>query len=333
MDPREVLLSVENLHKTFPVYKGIFRREVARVFAVGGVSFDIYPQETVGIVGESGCGKSTLGKTIMRLYDADKGSVKFRGQDLGALKGAALREMRRHIQMIFQDPLNSLNARFTVSDVIKEPFDIHGMRASRAEMKERIQELLNTVGLHHRSANRYPHEFSGGQCQRIGIARALALRPSLLICDEPVSALDVSIQSQVINLLLRLQDELKLSYIFIAHDLTVVRHVSDRVIVMYLGEVVEYSTSEALYDSPYHPYTKALISAIPTISAEKTQRHPLVGEIPSPMQPPSGCRFHTRCPFAEKRCSAEKPELRVIDGDSQHVVACHFAEKLAGASS
>lgn len=326
------LLQVKDLYKWFPVLKGWLRREVARVHALSGVSFQLDAQETLGIVGESGCGKSTLAKTLVRLYNPDKGQIIFDGKDLTPLRGKKLRAMRRSIQMVFQDPLNSLNSRMTIADIIQEPFTIHGMRLPAAQEKERVAALLDKVGLSVAAAHRYPHEFSGGQCQRIGIARALALKPRLLICDEPVSALDVSIQSQVMNLLLELQREFKLAYIFIAHDLTVVRHVSDQILVMYLGEGVEYGPAESLYNTPLHPYSKALISAVPNISFEKKKKQPLKGEVASPINPPSGCRFHTRCSFAEKRCLQEKPQLRDLSAlssaSSPHMVACHYAEKL-----
>lgn len=331
-DPQAPLLQVKDLYKWFPVLKGWLRREVGRIHAVSGVTFDLCPKETLGVVGESGCGKSTLAKTLMRLHTADRGEMIFDGVDMLPLKGRELRKMRRSIQMVFQDPLNSLNSRMTVSDIIQEPFIIHGMRLSESEERKRIKDLLNVVGLSEKAAYRYPHEFSGGQCQRIGIARALALKPKLLICDEPVSALDVSIQSQVMNLLMELQDQFELAYIFIAHDLTVVRHVSDRILVMYLGEGVEYGPAEALYQKPLHPYSKALISAVPDISFEKKKRKSLVGEVASPINPPSGCRLHTRCPFAQEKCKTDKPELRDLsklsDAPASHLVACHFAEEL-----
>ena len=326
------LLKVNKLYKWFPVLKGWLRREVGRIQAVSGVSFELAEQQTLGVVGESGCGKSTLAKTLVRLYEPSEGEIVFDGQDLVPLKGRKLRAMRRSIQMVFQDPLNSLNSRMTVSDIIQEPFTIHGMRLSAKEEKERVVDLLEKVGLSGKAAYRYPHEFSGGQCQRIGIARALALKPRLLICDEPVSALDVSIQSQVMNLLLELQQEYKLAYIFIAHDLTVVRHVSDQILVMYLGEGVEYGPAQTLYESPLHPYSKALISAVPDISFKKKKKIALIGEVPSPIKPPSGCKFHTRCAFAKKRCLEEKPELRDLrqlsSSEEPHLVACHFAEEL-----
>lgn len=335
------ILRVENLHKYFPVLKGVFRREVGRNLAVNNVSFKVYPQETVGVVGESGCGKSTLAKTIMRLYEPSQGRVELLGKDLATVRPRELRDMRRDIQMIFQDPLNSLNPRMTIYDVLSEPYKIQGIKMSYQETAQTIKALLAQVGLPDVSLTRYPHEFSGGQCQRIGIARALALRPKLLVCDEPVSALDVSVQSQVVNLLLTLQQELGLAYIFISHDLTVVRHISDKVLVMYLGEVVEFTDSHSLYTHPIHPYTKALLAAIPSVERRELRRHIIKGEIPSTMAPPPGCKFHTRCPFAKDKCRHEKPKLRKIDisdvikkigkhdPSAPHLAACHFAEELA----
>ena len=332
----EPILKVKALSKSFPILKGILRREVGRIHAVTDVSFDVLPQETIGIVGESGCGKSTLAKTIIRLYDPSAGAVEIMGRDLSQLRARELRGIRKNIQMIFQDPLDSLNPRMTILDILSEPYKIHGIKLSYSELKTRIKALLAKVGLPDISLSRYPHEFSGGQCQRIGIARALTLNPKLIVCDEPVSALDVSVQSQVINLLLSLQQELKLSYIFISHDLTVVRHISDKVIVMYLGEMVEFTDSLSLYTEPLHPYTKALLATIPSISQRTTAPQVITGEIPSPMNPPSGCKFHTRCDFAQAYCKTNKPELRQISptqtepktATTPHYVACHFAEDI-----
>lgn len=335
------ILKVKGLTKSFPVFKGLFRKEVARIYAVNNVSFDVSPQETIGIVGESGCGKSTLAKTIIRLYSPSSGKVELLGKDLAQVRSKQLREMRKDIQMIFQDPLDSLNPRMTILDILSEPYKIHNIKFTYAELKDRVKELLAQVGLPDISLTRYPHEFSGGQCQRIGIARALTLRPKLIVCDEPVSALDASVQSQVINLLLTLQKQLRLSYIFISHDLTVVRHISDKVVVMYLGEMVEYTDSLSLYTEPLHPYTKALLAAIPSVEHRKNPTQIIGGEVPSPMNPPSGCKFHTRCPYAEPLCREKKPDLRAINLPSSsnksaqvpHYVACHFAEPIHESSS
>ena len=318
------LLEVRNLQMHFPVREGILLR--ARKFnrAVDGVSLSIRPGETLGLVGESGCGKSTLGRCISRLYSPTGGQVLFEGDDITHLKGKALLPYRQHIQMIFQDPMESLNARHTVGEILEEPFIIHklGDKVFRAA---RVRELLDTVGLPARSATRYPFEFSGGQRQRIGIARAIALNPRLIICDEPVSALDVSIQSQILNLLNDLQQEFKLSYLFIAHDLAVVKHISDRVAIMYLGNVVETADSELIYREPRHPYTRSLISAIPVPDPHrKVQRQVLSGDVPSPIDPPSGCHFHPRCPQVMDRCSEATPELIAVDSD--HHSACFLAE-------
>lgn len=341
MNQQSPLLEVRNLYKRFPVLRGVFRREVGSVHAVNGVSFELNAQETIGIVGESGCGKSTLGKTLIRLYQPEEGEVLFRGQNLANVHGKKLRHLRKNMQMIFQDPLSSLNARMTVRDIIAEPFVIHKISMSREEMDQKIDVLLSTVGISKSAKYRYPHEFSGGQCQRIGIARALALNPQLLICDEAVSALDVSVQSQIINLLLSLQQEFQLSYIFISHDLTVVRHVSDKVLVMYLGEIMELASSTAIYSHALHPYTQALISAIPQLNpSQEHKKISLKGEIPSPVNLPSGCKFHPRCPYAQDRCKQELPSLRLVDKKftaesdvSSHYVACHFAEDLQTSAS
>ncbi|WP_059015439.1 dipeptide ABC transporter ATP-binding protein [Mycobacterium sp. M26] len=318
------LLEVTDLVVHFPIKSGIVvDREVARVHAVDGVSFTLHEGETLGLVGESGCGKSTLCRAILQLVAPTSGSVRFDGQELVGLSRRALRPLRREMQMIFQDPFASLNPRKRVGQIIGDPLELHGL-ASGAELKRRVQDLLDRVGLQAEHYNRYPHEFSGGQRQRIGIARALALQPKLIIADEPVSALDVSVQAQIINLLEELQEEFGLSYLFVAHDLGVVRHVSDRVAVMYLGKVVENSDSDGLYDSPLHPYTNALLSAVPIPDPRKNldrERITLEGDVPSPIDPPPGCRFHTRCVSATDICRTEEPAL-TAHGDS-HVVACH----------
>jgi oligopeptide transport system ATP-binding protein len=303
----------------------IFQRKVGAVRAVDGLSFFIRKGETLGLVGESGCGKSTTGRAILQLYRPTSGSVQFEGVELTRLKGEALRKMRRQVQMIFQDPYASLNPRMTVGSIIGEPLDIHGLARGR-EKQQRVEELLRVVGLNPYFANRYPHEFSGGQRQRIGIARALAVNPSFIVCDEPISALDVSIQAQIINLLEELQDEFGLTYLFIAHDLSVVRHISDRIAVMYLGKIVELADRLELYEQPLHPYTKALLSAVPipdpTIE-RKRERIILTGDVPSPVNPPPGCRFHTRCPLADTICREQEPEFREVTPG--HWAACHFA--------
>jgi oligopeptide/dipeptide ABC transporter ATP-binding protein len=324
-DTRQPLVRVTGVKKYFPITQGIiFQREVGRVHAVDGVSLEVFPGETLGIVGETGCGKSTLARLICRLLPVTEGTIEFDGQDITHLKGNQLRQLRREIQMIFQDPYSSLNPRKRVGAIIGDPFEIHGL-ADGKELKKRVQELMETVGLNPEHYNRFPAEFSGGQRQRIGVARALALRPKLVICDEPVSALDVSIQAQVINLLEDLQIEFKLTYIFIAHDLSVVRHVSDRVGVMYLGKVVELADARRLYAEPKHPYTGALLSAIPVPdpdTAQQRERVILLGDVPSPIDPPSGCRFHPRCPKAQERCVHEEPLLELKAGGD--LAACHF---------
>ena len=328
MTEKNKILEVKNLYKWFPILGGVLKREVARVHAVSGVSFEVTEGETLGLVGESGCGKSTVGRTLLRLYEADGGSVEFNGKDLSHLTKDELRDVRKDIQMIFQDPYESLNSRMTVRQIIREPFEIHGV-GDKAFRESEIQRLLKRVGLPASAADKYPHEFSGGQRQRIGIARAIALNPKIVICDEPVSALDVSIQSQVVNLLLELQEELGLSYVFIAHDLAVVRHVSDKVAVMYLGEIVEYTDADNIYEKPMHPYTQALISAIP--EADPTlnkQRIVLEGEVPSPINPPSGCKFNPRCMYATEKCKTEKPVYRPVEGEKEHFVACHHSEEI-----
>ena len=324
-DDRRPLVRVSGVKKYFPITQGIiFQREIGRVHAVDGVDLEVAPGETLGIVGETGCGKSTLARLICRLLPVTEGTIEFDGQDITNLKGNQLRQLRREIQMIFQDPYSSLNPRKRVGAIIGDPFEIHGL-ADGKELKKRVQELMEVVGLNPEHYNRFPAEFSGGQRQRIGVARALALRPKLVICDEPVSALDVSIQAQVINLLEELQNEFKLTYIFIAHDLSVVRHVSNRVGVMYLGKVVELADARRLYAEPKHPYTGALLSAIPVPdpdTAQQRERVILVGDVPSPIDPPSGCRFHPRCPKAQERCVHEEPLLELKAGGD--LAACHF---------
>jgi oligopeptide/dipeptide ABC transporter ATP-binding protein len=321
----EPLVKITGVKKYFPITQGIiFQREVGRVHAVDGVDLEVPPGETLGIVGETGCGKSTLARLVCRLLDVTDGTIEFDGQDITNMKGNQLRELRREIQMIFQDPYSSLNPRKRVGAIIGDPFEIHGL-ADGKELKKRVQELMELVGLNPEHYNRFPAEFSGGQRQRIGVARALALRPKLIICDEPVSALDVSIQAQVINLLEDLQEEFQLTYIFIAHDLSVVRHVSDRVGVMYLGKVVELADAGRLYAEPKHPYTGALLSAIPVPDPDLTQQRErviLLGDVPSPIDPPSGCRFHPRCPKAQERCVSEEPPLEPKAGGD--LAACHF---------
>ena len=330
----EPLVKVTGVKKYFPITQGIiFQREVGRVHAVDGVDLEVAPGETLGIVGETGCGKSTLARLICRLLPVTEGTIEFDGQDITNMKGNQLRQLRREIQMIFQDPYSSLNPRKRIGAIIGDPFEIHGL-AEGKELKKRVQELMELVGLNPEHYNRFPAEFSGGQRQRIGVARALALRPKLVICDEPVSALDVSIQAQVINLLEDLQEEFQLTYIFIAHDLSVVRHVSDRVGVMYLGKVVELADARRLYAEPKHPYTGALLSAIPVPdpdTAQQRERVILLGDVPSPIDPPSGCRFHTRCPFAESVCRARKPMLTAT-GNDRHTAACHMVDMSSGHS-
>jgi len=322
----EALVQIENLTKHFPIYKGIFRRQVGTVKAVDGISFEILRGETLGLVGESGCGKSTAGRTILRLYDATAGTITFDGTDVAGLRGERLRAARPRMQMIFQDPQACLNPRMTVGSIIAEPLVEHRRMRKRAR-HARVRELLDAVGLNPDFANRYPHEFSGGQRQRIGIARALALEPDFIVCDEPIAALDVSIQAQVVNLLEELQDSLGLTYLFISHDLSMVRHICDRVAVMYLGRIMELAPREALYGRPMHPYTQALLSAvpIPNPAVEATRQHIiLTGDVPSPANPPSGCVFRTRCSRATELCAKEEPAPR--DFGAGHIVACHHAD-------
>jgi len=324
------LLEVRGLKMHFPVSGGIvIRRQVGAVRAVDGVDFVIHRGETLGLVGESGCGKSTVGRAILQLHRPTEGSVLFDGEDLTRLSAAELRSRRRHLQMIFQDPYASLNPRMSVGRILAEPIRAHGLRKTKREVDARVEELLELVGLNPNFVSRYPHEFSGGQRQRIGIARALAVEPEFIVCDEPVSALDVSIQAQVINLLEELQDRLGLTYLFIAHGLGVVKHISDRVAVMYLGKIVELGASEELYRRPRHPYTRALLSAAPIpdpLIEKRRQRVILLGDVPSPLDPPAGCRFHTRCPMAVSRCRVEEPPL--VDGGDGHLAACWLADEV-----
>ncbi len=321
----EPLIEVRNLVKHFPITSGIiFQRKIGAVQAVDDISFNVYRGETLGIVGETGCGKSTTARLIVRLLEPTSGAVCFEGEDITQRKGARLKELRREMQMIFQDPYSSLNPRKTVGSIIGEPFAIHGLLDEHGARKKRVQELMDRVGLNPEHYNRYPHEFSGGQRQRIGVARAIALEPKVLVADEPVSALDVSIQAQVLNLLRGLQHEMGLTLVFIAHDLSVVRHMCDRVAVMYLGKLAELAPSESLYGFPRHPYTGALLSAVPVPdpTGGKRERQLLSGDVPSPANPPSACRFHTRCPKAQEICSTEEPPLE--DKGNHTLAACHF---------
>jgi oligopeptide/dipeptide ABC transporter ATP-binding protein len=334
----EAILEVRDLYKHYPLTSGIlFKKQVGAVKAVDGVDVDLFAGETLGIVGESGCGKSTLARMLVHLERPTSGTIRYKGEDITRLSGRALKAVRRNIQMVFQDPYTSLNPRMTVGDIIGEPYEIHPEVAPKGSRRQRVQELLDVVGLNPEYINRYPHQFSGGQRQRIGIARGLALRPEVIVADEPVSALDVSVQAQVINLLDKLQDEFSLSYVFIAHDLSIVRHISDRVGVMYLGRIVELGRDAEIYDHPTHPYTQALLSAVPVPDPEARERREriiLTGDVPSPTNIPSGCRFRTRCWKAQERCAVEVPllavpsHLRTAEGPVQHPSACHFAEEL-----
>jgi oligopeptide transport system ATP-binding protein len=324
----ETLLRVTDLKVHFPVSSGqLFQKSAATIQAVDGVSFSLARGETLGLVGESGCGKSTTGLAILRMNTPTAGKIEFEGLDITKYSKSQMRPVRRRMQMVYQDPYGSLDPRMKVRDIIGEPLEVHGMAGNRRDYDDRIAALMRTVGLLPDMADRYPHEFSGGQRQRVGIARALALEPSLIVCDEPVSALDVSIQAQVINVFVELQQRLGLAYLFIAHDLAVVRHVSDRIAVMYLGRIVEIATRDALYKSPQHPYTQALLESVPVAdpAVEKTrQRRVVSGEVPSPISPPSGCRFHTRCSYAFERCRSEDPALRDLGGGQ--AVACHLQD-------
>ncbi len=324
----EVILEVKGLKKYFQLKKGFFGGNVQNLKAVDDINLQIKKGETFGLVGESGCGKSTTGRAFIRLYDITDGEIIFKGRDVSKLKEKEMGSFRKEMQMIFQDPYASLNSRMTVGDIIGEPLDIHGL-AKGKERQERIYELLNRVGLSKDHAERYPHEFSGGQRQRIGIARALAVKPEFIICDEPTSALDVSIQAQIINMLEDLQEEFGLTYLFIAHDLSMVKHISNRIGVMYLGKMVEVASSDELHDAPMHPYTQGLLTSIPIPDPDgnaEIKREILEGDVPSPLNPPSGCRFRTRCKYAKDLCSTAEPEFKELKRD--HFVACHFAEEI-----
>jgi oligopeptide transport system ATP-binding protein len=328
----EVLLRVENLKKYFPIHRGVFQKHVGDVKAVDGVNFEVYKGETLGLVGESGCGKTTTGRTIIRIYEPTEGSVFFEGKDITKIKSREMRELRRSMQMIFQDPYASLNPRMSVQRIVGEPLEVFHL-ANKEERKERVVRLLDLVGLTGDFLGRYPHEFSGGQRQRIGLARSLALNPSLIICDEPISALDVSIQAQVVNLLEDLQEQLGLTYIFIAHDLSMVRHISNRVAVMYLGKIVELTDRKTLYANPLHPYTEALLSAIPVpdpIVEKQRHRILLEGDLPSPANPPKGCNFNTRCPRKIDICSEVEPNM--LEVEPGHFCACHLVQPAAATS-
>ncbi|MFH2047035.1 MAG: oligopeptide/dipeptide ABC transporter ATP-binding protein [Pseudomonadota bacterium] len=322
----EYLIETKNIKIYFPVYGGILRRKTGKVYAVDGVSLKAKKGETIGLVGESGCGKTTTGRAIIRLYNLTKGDIFFEGKNISCLSDREMRPHRRNMQMIFQDPFESLDARQTVGDILEEPLLVHKLGSSQTR-REEVLNLLSRVGIPQNAVNRFPHEFSGGQRQRIGIARSIALKPKLIVCDEPVSALDVSIQSQILNLLIDLQSEMNLTYIFIAHDLSVVKHISDNIAVMYLGKIVEYTDADTIYENPLHPYTKALISAIPVPDPSiKNKKIVLYGDVPSPLNPPSGCRFHTRCPVAFDRCAIDEPELKQTPDNAgkEHLAACHL---------
>jgi oligopeptide/dipeptide ABC transporter ATP-binding protein len=324
MKARPPLLEVIDLKKHFPVRKGLLSRVVGQVYAVDGISFSIAEGETLGLVGESGCGKSTAGKTILKLIEPTAGTIKLRGERIDHLRPREMRPYRREMQVVFQDPYSSLNPRLSVGDIVAEPLINYDV-ARGAVLEERVAAILAKVGLRAEAMRRYPHEFSGGQRQRIGIARALAVNPSLIVCDEPVSALDVSVQAQVVNLLKDLQREFRLSYLFVAHDLAVVEHISRRIAVMYLGKIVELTDKDALFRTPLHPYTEALLSAVPLPDPDaQRKRIILAGDVPSPINPPAGCRFHTRCPYAEARCRVEEPAMREVRPG--HAVACHLRE-------
>jgi len=322
------LLDVQNLSMHFPIRGGLLKRPLGAVYAVNDISFQLEEGETFGIVGESGCGKSTLGRTIVRIYQPTSGQILFRGQNIANLDKKALKNFRRQIQMVFQDPYASLNPRKPIFEILEEPFLLHGL-GNAAERRTQVVELMQLVGLRTTDMNKFPHEFSGGQRQRIGIARALALRPSLIVCDEAVSALDVSIQAQIINLLIDLQKQLKLTYIFISHDLNVVRYISDRVAVMYLGRLMELAESSAIYARPAHPYTRALMAAAPKPDPRRTIKSTVLeGDVPSPSRPPTGCPFHTRCPHAVAICKEQLPPLQALGTHTKHLVACHLAQEL-----
>ena len=331
------LISIKGLQKYFPIHGGVFYRHIGNVHAVDGISFDVRKGETIGLVGESGCGKSTLGKALLHLHPPTAGTVEFEGVDIDTIPAQQLREMRKEMQMIFQDPMESLNPRMSVGSILEEPFIIHKGEHefdTAEKRKNEILRILHEVGLPESAYDKYPHEFSGGQRQRIGIARAIALKPKLIVCDEPVSALDVSVQSQILNLMVTLQKEMDLTYIFIAHNLSVVKYIADRICVMYLGRVVEDAESQAMYEKPMHPYTQALISAIPEPDPVlQKEKQVLEGDVPSPIKPPSGCHFHPRCPHAREKCKVDAPVLQTVDSNKSHRVACHFAEEIFATQS
>jgi len=321
---REILLQADNLQKYFPITEGLFRRKTGDIKAVDGISFKIYKGDTLGLVGESGCGKSTVGRSILRAYKVTGGKIFYQGQDLTDLSDSKLRVLRPKMQMIFQDPYASLNPRMPIKKIVGEPLLEHSS-VSKKERQDRVDELLDLVGLSSACGNRYPHEFSGGQCQRIGIARALALNPEFVVCDEPIAALDVSIQAQVVNLLEDLQKQLGLTYLFISHDLSMISHISNRVAIMYLGKIMELGNQEDIYESPLHPYTKALLSAVPVpdpLLEAKREKIVLIGDVPSPANPPPGCRFNTRCPVAEEHCFQQEPEWK--EHEPNHWATCHL---------